>query len=223
MEVIDMIQQFEPFVKKICAKIVARNGYSTNYNLVLSATMNEKYVGAIKAGATPTILINALKLAPLIAYDAGKVGSAKGAQLRYVLGQLLERAERMEHTLSLTPSSSLVALPYEGKRFVKEPKKVFSVNKSSIGLTYFVIATNALTGNEVQFSTSNLNSVEECARMAVEKLIQTDNLMSEQIIEESPEQPKIDPASIKYGSIAFEHNEVNGVKLSFDAEDIDNG
>ena len=127
----------------------------------------------------------------------------------------------MEHTLSLTPSASLVALPYEGRKFVKEPKKIFSVNKSSIGLTYFVIATNALTGNEVQFSTSNLNSVEECARMAVEKLIQTDNLMSETVLEEEKVEQKIDPKDIKYGTIAFEHNEVNGVKLSFDAEDVE--
>lgn len=215
MEVIDLIQQMEPHIKLICSKMCRRQGYSSNYNLVLSATMNSKYVGAIKAGKIPTILINAEAIIPLMKED--KTG--KGIQLKYVLGQLLEKAEKMQHTLSITPIANRIALPFEGKRFVKDPKKIFSINRSSISLTFVVIATNKKTGNSIEYSTASYNNVEECARLAVEKLARTDELIEETIIKEEEVIKPINPNDIKYGSVVFEHTEVNGVKLTYDIDE----
>lgn len=213
-EIEELMVQMEPIVKKIASKLVKKYGYNDNYTLVLSSTMDGKYVGAIRAGQTPKILLNASTVLALM-------NDPKGVQLRYVLGQLLEKSERMQHSLSLSPVAKVIALPSEGKRFIKNPTKVFTIDVSKIAITYVAIAINVETGESIEISTASISNVEEAARIATERLAKIDNLMLDVTPAVVEEASKVDVNDIKFGNVFVESLSSESVKLHYDLDTND--
>jgi hypothetical protein len=213
MEIETLLPMLESPVKLIASKLVKRNGYSANYEIVLSTTMSAKYVGAVTAGGTPKIYLNASTLLALMS-------DKKGIQLKYILSQLLEKAARMQHTLSITPVANSIALPYDSKRFVKNPTKVFTIDYARIVMSYMATAIDTVTGDSVDISTHSIANIEEAGRIAVERLARINNLIiTTEIAEVKPEvKPEVDPSKIKFGNVFLESGSMESVKLSYDVD-----
>lgn len=213
LEVEALIAVLESPVKLIASKLVRKYGYSDNYEIILSTTMSAKYVGAVTAGSCPKIYLNASTLLSLMS-------DKKGIQLKYILAQLLEKAARMQHTLSITPVASTIALPFDSKRFVKNPTKVFTIDYARIVMSYTATAIDTVTGDSIDISTHSLANVEEAGRIAVERLARINNLIITTEIEAVIEQPKTetDPDKIKFGNVFLESGSYESVKLSYDVD-----
>lgn len=213
MDVESLLPLLESPVKLIASKLVRKYGYSDNYEIVLSTTMSSKYVGAVMAGGCPKIYLNASTLLALM-------GDKKGIQLKYVLSQLLEKAERMQHTLSITPVADTIALPYDSKRFVKNPTKVFTIDYSRIVMSYTATAIDTVTGDSIDISTHSIANIEEAGRIAVERLARINNLIITTEIAEvvAPPVQETDPSKIKFGNVFMETGSHESVRLSYDVD-----
>ena len=214
MQVEDLLALMESPIKLIASKLVKKHGYSDNYELVLSTTMSNKYIGAVTAGGKPKIYLNASNVITLM-------GDKKGVQLKYILGQLLEKAARMQHTLSLSPIAQSIALPCEAKsRFVKNPSRIFTVDYKRIVVTYTVTAMDSVTGDAIDISTHSLANVEEAGRIAIERLAKVNGLMIEtevaEVVKATPNET--DPAKIKFGNVFVENLGFAQVKLTYDVD-----
>lgn len=221
---IDKIKQQTDFLTMLlqdqARKIAKKNGYSEEFLLSVSTTMSMDYHASIHVGLPPKILINASFAMACLGDTSTRKTELR--RLAYMINRLLEQVPRFTRTLSnLVPVGFYAALPSEGKRFVKTPKKLFVIDEEKVSVSYSVSATSIETGESVTIEFSNPREFEEYKRYAIMKLAKIAPIQKEveEISDSTSSKTELDPNKINYGSAVMKSLDFATVRIEYDKEE----